>query len=124
MLGYYMSDKLDKRRKLSVVRAALAAGLVALAAFGVVYLVDYFKHLSEHWKHLNWLQLVLELVFAAVVALALWIVVGWVAWRKWIGQFWSRLRRKLKGASNDSAAPPPVLEPPPGSAAKSGGSPV
>jgi len=126
MLGYYMSDKPDKRRKLSVVRVALAAGLLALAAFGVVYFVDKFTHLSEHWKLPNWLQLVLELVLAAVVGLPLWIVVGWAVWRKWIGQLWSRLRGKpaLKSANNDSVAPTPVLEPPPDPAAKSGGSPV
>jgi patatin-related protein len=112
MLGYYMSDK---RRKLNVIRAALAAVLVVLVVFGAVHVVDkYFTDLS--WPR--------QFALAAVVALPLWIVVGWVAWRKWIGQFWSRLRRKLKGASNDSAAPPPVLEPPPGPAAKSGGSPV
>ncbi len=79
MLGYYMSDK---RLKLSVVRAALAAGLVALVAFGVVYLVDYFTHLSEHSKHPKALQFAL----AAVVALPLWIVVGWIEWRKWISR--------------------------------------
>jgi patatin-related protein len=97
MLGYYMSDK---RLKLSVVRAALAAGLVALVAFGVVYLVDYFTHLSEHSKHPKALQFAL----AVVVALPLWIVVGWIEWRKWIGQLWSRLRGEpaAKNASNDS----------------------
>ena len=99
MLGYYMSDK---RLKLNLVRGALAAGLVALVAFGVVYLVDYFTHLSEHSKHPKALQFAL----AAVVALPLWIVVGWVEWRKWIGQSWSRLRRKpaRMSASNESAA--------------------
>ena len=119
MLGYYMSDK---RLKLSVVRAALAAGLVALVAFGVVYLVDYFTHLSEHSKHPRALQFAL----AAIVALPLWIVVGWIEWRKWIRQSWSRLRREpaAKSASNGSIAPAPVLEPPPDPATKSGGSPV
>lgn len=99
MLGYYMSDK---RLKLNLARGALAAGLVALVAFGVVYLVDYFTHLSEHSKHPKALQFAL----AAAVALPLWIVVGLVEWRKWIGQFWSRLRRKpvLNSASNESAA--------------------
>jgi hypothetical protein len=99
MLGYYMSDK---RLKLNLVRGALAVGLVALVAFGVVYLVDYFTHLSEHSMHPKALQFAL----AAAVALPLWIVVGWVEWRKWIGQSWSRLRRKpaRMSASNESAA--------------------
>src|SRR5947207_8308898 len=95
MLGDYISDK---RLKLSVVRSALAAGLVALVAFGVVYLVDYFTHLSEHSKNPKALQFAL----AAVVALPLWIVVGWVEWRKWISQLWARLWREpaLRSASN------------------------
>jgi hypothetical protein len=114
MLGYYMSDK---RLKLSVFRAALAAVLVALVAFGAVHVVDeYFTDLSRP----------LQFALAAIVALPLWIGIGWFEWRKWIGQFWSRLRRKpaSKSASNGSIGPTPVLEPPPDPATKSGGSPV
>jgi hypothetical protein len=90
-------DKADKA--INLVRAVLAAVLVALVAFGAVHVVDeYFTDLSSPR----------QFALAAVVALILWIVVRWVEWRKWIGQCWSRLRRKpaAKSASDNSIAPP------------------
>ena len=111
MLGYYISDK---RLKLKAVRGALALGLVVLAAFGVVHVVDYFTKPEppKLWKPHEFGLVVREFALVTVVALAFWIVIRWVEWRKWIGQFWSRLRRKpaLKCASNDSAAPSPAQE--------------
>jgi patatin-related protein len=109
MLGYYMSNKW---LRLNVIRVLLAAGLVVLVAVGAVHVVDYVVNYFTKQK----LSMPQESALVAVVALLLWIIVGWVEWRNWIGswirQLWSRLRRKpaAKSTGNDSTAPPPAQE--------------
>ena len=104
MLGYYMSDKW---LKLNVIRALLAAGLIVLVAVGAVHVVDYVvKYFTE--QKLSSPQ---EFALVAVITLLLWIVVGWVEWRKWIGKWIRQLRPRpwrkpaLKNASNDQTHP-------------------
>ena len=81
MLGYYISNK---HLRIYVIRSILAAAVVALAALGAIHVVNYFVDLSKPR----------EFALVAIVALPLWIVVGWIEWRKWIGQFLSSRRRR------------------------------
>jgi patatin-related protein len=83
LLGYYISNE---RFRLRIVRSILAAVLVALVVFGAIHIVDYFTHLSK----------ARELVLVAIVALPLWIIVGWVEWRKWSRQLWSHFPKLSK----------------------------
>jgi patatin-related protein len=83
LLGYYITNE---RFRLRLVRSILAAVLVLLFLFGAIHFLDYFTHLSKPR----------ELVLVAIVAMPLWIVVGWIEWRKWIRQLWSRFPKPWK----------------------------